>query len=267
MKVKLTSNTTIFFFMMLLTPTLIFSQSLQSLLQKVQNPVSNLISVPFQDNTSYELGDHGQAQNILNIQPVTPFSFNKKLRLVPRIILPITTQPNLEKGNGTTNGVGDINATFFFSPKKSKITWGLGPVFSIPTGTGAAISYGKWCIGPAGVIHLAKGKWVLGGLMNNIWSFAGQSNRDEVNTFLFQPFINYNLPEQWYFSCSPIITANWKAHSGQQWIVPLGLSIGKVFKIKNQPMNASVGAFGNVVKPDIGPSWSSRIQISFLFPK
>lgn len=245
-----------------------FSQKKQSLVQQVQNPVSNLINVPFQDNTSYELGDHGQAQNILNIQPVYPIQLSKKLKLISRIILPITTQPNLANGNGSTNGIGDINATFFFSPVKSKkVSWGLGPVISVPTGTGYDITYGKWCIGPSGVVHYMKKNWVLGGIMNNIWSFAGQSNRESVNAFMFQPFVNYNLPEQWYFSFSPILTANWKASSGNQWIVPLGLAIGKVFTFKKQPLNVIVGAYGNVVKPDIGPAWSTRIQIAFLFPK
>ncbi len=249
-------------------PSSVFSQKKQSLAQQVQNPISSLTSVPIQDNTSYELGDHGQAQNVINIQPVFPMGFSKKLNLIPRIILPIVTQPDLVKGNGSTNGVGDINASFFFSPKKvNKIIWGVGPVISIPTGTGYDITNGKWCLGPTAVALIMPGQWVIGGLLNNIWSFAGQGNKPSVNALLFQPFINYNLPEQWYFSFSPIITANWKASSGNQWIVPLGMSIGKIFSYKKQAMNVSVGAFGNVVKPEIGPAWSTRIQIAFLFPK
>ncbi len=256
------------FVLLSLLPALAFSQDNMSLAKQVQNPVSTLVSVPFQDNTSYELGDHGQAQNVLNIQPVVPFSLTKKLNMIPRIIFPIVTQPDLVNGSGSTNGIGDINASFFFSPKKTeKVTWGIGPVISIPTGTGHDITYGKWCLGPTGVALIMPGQWVIGGLVNNIWSIAGQSDRESVSAFLFQPFVNYNLPEQWYFSFSPIITANWEASSDNQWTVPLGLSLGKIFKVKNQSLNVSVGAFGNVVKPDIGPAWSSRIQIALLFPK
>jgi hypothetical protein len=29
------------------------------------------------------------------------------------------------------------------------------------------------------------------------------------NTFLVQPFVNYNFGEGWYVGSSPIITANW----------------------------------------------------------
>ena len=49
-------------------------------------------------------------------------------------------------------------------------------------------------------------------MVQNIWSFAGDSDRDDVSQMLIQYFINYNPPDGWYLSSSPIITANWKAH-------------------------------------------------------
>jgi hypothetical protein len=42
-----------------------------------------------------------------------------------------------------------------------------------------------------------------------------------VNTFLAQPFINYNMAHGWYLTSSPLITANWLAAPGQQWVVPV----------------------------------------------
>jgi hypothetical protein len=55
------------------------------------------------------------------------------------------------------------------------------------------------------------GKWVIRGLVNNLWFFAGESDREDVNLMTVQPFVNYNFPERWYVSSSPIITANWEA--------------------------------------------------------
>ena len=40
--------------------------------KQTQNPVSNLISVPFQNNTNFPIGPYGRVQNIMNIQPVIP---------------------------------------------------------------------------------------------------------------------------------------------------------------------------------------------------
>ena len=83
---------------------------------------------------------------------------------------------------------------------------------------------------------------------------------------MLQPFVNYNLPNGWYITSSPILTANWQADSGNQWTVPLGGGIGRLFRINKQPVNASLQAYG-CVKPENGPDWLLRFQVQFLFPE
>ncbi|MCB1943782.1 MAG: hypothetical protein KDI53_17340, partial [Candidatus Accumulibacter sp.] len=46
--------------------------SAEELAKLAQNPVGNLISVPFQNNTNFNVGPRDGTQNILNIQPVIP---------------------------------------------------------------------------------------------------------------------------------------------------------------------------------------------------
>lgn len=41
----------------------------------VQNPLADLISLPFQNNTSFGIGPHDRTQNTLNIQPVYPVAW------------------------------------------------------------------------------------------------------------------------------------------------------------------------------------------------
>jgi hypothetical protein len=79
---------------------------------------------------------------------------------------------------------------------------------------------------------------------------------------LIQPLVNYNLPHAWYFTFSPIITANWKADKGDDvWTVPLGTGVEKVFRIgKLPPMNAQVLAYYNVAKPVIRPAQKETIS-------
>ena len=125
----------------------------------------------------------------------------------------------------------------------------------------------KWSAGPAFVGLTMKGPWVLGILANNLWSYAGTDNRPDVSQFLFQYFINYNMPDGWYLTSAPIITANWKADSSNTWTVPFGGGVGKIFRIGKQPLNASVQCYYNVEKPDNGPDWTLRFQLQFLFPK
>jgi len=107
------------------------------------------------------------------------------------------------------------------------------------------------------------GKWVYGATVNQTWSVSN----DNVNQLYIQYFINYNLPKSWYLSSAPIVTANWNADSGNQWIVPFGGTVGKLFKLGKQPINAQAGAFYNAVKPDGGAEWQTRFQLQFLFPK
>lgn len=238
------------------------------LAKQAQNPIANLISLPLQNNTNFGIGPDDETQNILNIQPVWPFSINADWNLITRTILPVVSQPDiLTGGEGRINGLGDTTFTGFFSPKGSaKLTWGIGPVFLFPTATDDALGSDKWGAGASVVLLAMHGKWVVGSLISNLWSFAGSGSQD-INLFTWQYFVNYNLPNSWYLSSAPIITANWEADSGNKWTVPFGGGFGKIFRIGKQPMNAQVQAFYNVAKPDFGPDWTLRLQLQFLFPK
>jgi hypothetical protein len=103
--------------------------------------------------------------------------------------------------------------------------------------------------------------------VSNQWSFAGWSKQN-VDSLLVQPFINYNFHHGWYLTTSPVITANWLTSSEDRWTLPLGGGFGKLFRLGKLPVNASLAAYSNVVKPRQGGSdWQLRFQLQFLFPK
>jgi hypothetical protein len=238
------------------------------LAKQAQNPIANLISLPLQNNTNFGIGSDDETQNILNIQPVWPITLNEKWNLITRTILPVVSQPGiLTGGQGRTNGLGDTTFTGFFSPKNSSpLTWGVGPVLLLPTATDDVLGSDKWGAGPSVVFLTMPGNWVVGSLFSNVWSFAGPGDQD-VNLFTWQYFINYNLPNGWYLTSAPIITANWEADSDNTWTIPFGGGIGKIFRIGKQPINGQVSAYYNVETPEYGPDWQLRIQLQFLFPK
>jgi hypothetical protein len=240
----------------------------EDLAKAAQNPVADLISLPLQNNTNFGVGPGDDVQNVVNIQPVIPFKLSEDWNLITRTIAPVIYQPELVPGTGSEFGLGDINTTLFLSPAKpGGVIWGVGPIFSFPTASDKVLGSEKWSAGPSAVALTIRGPWVVGALANNLWSYAGDDDRKDVNQFLFQYFINYNLPKGWYISSAPIITANWKADSGDQWTVPFGGGVGKIFRIGKQPMNAQVQAFYNVEKPENGADWTLRLQLQFLFPK
>jgi hypothetical protein len=250
------------------------AQGSDDLRAKVQNPISSLISLPFK--FSFDYGAPNGEASFLNIQPVIPVTVGD-WNLVNRAIIPLidisgpvtgTPEiPNPIPGNGAS-GLGDINYSLYFSPVKyDKWIWGIGPSITFPTATDDQLGSDKWSAGPTAVA-LSQVKWgTLGMLVRHLWSFAGESNRADVNQSLIEPFLNYNLPQGWYLITDLIITANWEAPSGQRWTVPLGGGAGKLFKIGNQTMNARVEAYYNIEKPDGAPDWQWGFTIQFLFPK
>lgn len=240
----------------------------EALAKAVQNPVASMISLPLQNNINTGIGPNDQTQNVLNIQPVWPFELNDEWNLITRTIIPVISQPGYLTPNGERiNGIGDTTFTAFLSPAETgDVIWGAGPVFLLPTGKDE-LSADKWGAGISGVALTMPGHWVIGALVNNIWSFAGSGEKD-VNSFLLQYFVNYNFDEGWYFTSAPIITANWEADNDHRWTVPFGGGFGRVFKIGDQPMNAQLSAYYNAVTPDdYGADWQFRVQLQFLFPK
>jgi hypothetical protein len=153
----------------------------KDLAKAVQNPVADLISVPFQNNTTYNVGPNDRAANTLNIQPVIPLHLSENWLLVSRIIVPISYQPFLDSTTGGTSGVGDANPTFFLAPANTKtFMWGVGPAFLLPTATQTTLGTGKWSVGPSAVGLMQTKHWTVGALANQLWSFAGQRDDDPV---------------------------------------------------------------------------------------
>lgn len=243
------------------------SEGEEALAKKTQNPVADLISVPFQNNFNFDVGPERATVWVMNVQPVIPIRLTEHWNLITRTIMPIVNQPSVAPGVPNAFGLGDINPTFFLSPSgASRFIWGAGPTFTLPTATASILGSGKWSAGPAAVGLMMEGPWVVGALANNQWSFAGWGDED-VNQLLVQPFLNYNLPHAFYLSSAPIITADWEAGSGNRWTVPVGGGGGKVVRVGRLPVNLQLQAFYNAEKPAYAADWQLRFQVQFLFPK
>ncbi len=235
------------------------------LAKKVQNPISDLVNIPIQNNINFGYGSRNRTQNIMNFQPVVPVNINKEWNVIVRTVIPVADDPEPDR----KFGLGDVQISLLLShANPGKFIWGVGPIFQFPTATGDSLGPGKWAAGPTAAALIMRGPWVVGVIANHLWSYAGEGSSPDVSQFQAQPLINYNLPRGWYLTVSPIITANWKAdRAGDQWVVPLGGGIGKVFRIGKLPFNGSLAVYSNVVKPESGPDWSIRAQIGLLLPK
>lgn len=239
------------------------------LAKQTQNPVADLISVPFQNNFNFNAGTQDDMVWIMNVQPVIPIHLTEDWNLITRTIVPIINQPSLAPGMDSAFGMGDINPSLFLSPAKAKgFIWGAGVTTTLPTATVSEIGSGQWSMGPTAVALYMEGHWVLGALANQQWSMVGWSHTP-YNAMLIQPFVNYNISNGWYISSAPIITGNFSAGDGNHWTVPVGAGIGKLWRIGKigLPLNTQIVPYYNAVTPDFGPDWQLRFQFQFLFPR
>jgi hypothetical protein len=248
----------------LVQPTTAAAQDATALAKQTQNPVSSLISVPFQGNWDSGIGDNDDTSTLLNFQPVVPFGVTKSTNVILRVIMPLTSLPGSD--GSRSNGLGDVTASAFFSPAQAgRVIWGVGPVVLLPTATDNALGTQKFGIGPTAVVATQPGKWTLGALFSHIWSTSGAANRSDVNSTYLQPSVNYNLGSGLAVGVSMEATANWEVD--EHWTAPLLFQVTKVTLLGKRPVNLAVAAGPMVASPDGGANWRFRLAATFLYPR
>ena len=241
----------------------------QELAKKLANPVSDLVSIPFQFNWENKVGpDDDGMRMVLNLQPVVPISLSEKWNLIGRWIMPYVAQP---EALGSSTGFGDVVFSSFFSPAgEPTLTWGIGPVLTLPLSTDPTLGSGKWAAGPTGVVLRIQGPWVYGILVNQVWSFADASSDDraDVNQGFFQPFLGYVTRGGVTYTLNSESTANWDADGEDEtWTVPINFLVSKLTKFGPLPFSVQAGFGTYVAAPEDGPDWKLRTNFVILLPR
>jgi hypothetical protein len=239
------------------------AESDEELAKKTQNPVASMISVPLQFNWDFRLGpDDNRSNFLLNMQPVIPISLNDNYNLILRTIIPIKAN----EFPASVGGLGDVVQSFFFSPKKPVNGWivAAGPVMLYPTATDETLGGRKWGAGPTAVLLKQQSGFTYGVLGNHLWSFAGSSDRSDVNATFLQPFLSFTTKSYTTFGVNTESTYDWTA---SQWTVPINVSVTQLLKIGGQPLTVQLGYRYYAEAPTNGPSWGLRFAVTLLFPK
>ncbi len=243
------------------------AQDATELARQLSNPIASLISVPLQFNYDDGFGSDGD-KFTLNVQPVIPVSISEDWNMISRTIIPVISQDDIFPGAGNQFGLGDTVQSLFFSPKALTAggwTWGVGPVFLVPTATDDLLGSEKWGAGPTGVaLRQTSTGWTYGALFNHIWSFAGDGNRADVNATYLQPFVAKGLGKGRTVSVGLESTYDWER---SQWTIPLNLGYSKVSRIGKQLVSYQGGVRYYIESPEGGAEWGLRFTFTLLYPK
>jgi hypothetical protein len=237
------------------------------LAKKISNPIASLISVPFQNNTDLGIGEFNGSRNTLNFQPVLPISLSPKLNMITRLVLPIITQHDISAPGSKESGLSDATVSALFSPAEAKngLTWGVGPIFLVPTATDKLLGTEKLGVGPTAIILKQQSGWTYGALVNQIWSVAGNADRTDVSQMFVQPFFAFNWKSGAGLGGNFEITQNWEGKSTAVYFNP---TITGITKLGNQRVQLAVGPRIPISIPEGSrPDFGIRAVMNFVFPK
>jgi hypothetical protein len=184
---------------------------------------------------------------------------------------PIPGQPpgNSVPGFEVDTGIGDLLTAFWISRKgkhhgKHHLAWGLAA--QLPTATTDALGTGKWSAGPSFDYEYESGRLFAGVIVLQLWSFAGDESRADVNYLMAKPFAVYALNPDWDLIYMPYgISVNWNKPSGEDAYVPIGGGFQRHFTWGKQKMNFSTQFFENVIRPSKGTEYDLRFMLELLW--
>jgi hypothetical protein len=192
--------------------------NIEDVAQKTNNPVSDLWMLFMQyDASTYsgDISDGDRALNSFKFQPVMPMLLTEDIRLINRPVLqfqsfdtPDLTPTGMEWDRKT--GMGDTVLLQLLAPADTGADiFGVGWSHVLPTATNNSVGGEKWAVGPAATyFHLGE-QWVVGGLVQHWWDYAGDKGRPDTNLTDFQYVLRYKVSPLTQIGTGPNIQYNW----------------------------------------------------------
>lgn len=246
--------------------------SLEQISAQLENPLTSLWSMTFENSFSKKGGDliggHTDG-NVLFFQPGLPIPFGDGMTFINRPAIPLVTAAVLDPSEPDgvsrhTTGLGDIQMLSLIGPDRSQgFVWGLGGTFKFPTATSDSLGTGKWQAGPSVMLFHFQKPWTVGTLVEHWWSFAGDDARAHTNRTDIKYIARYALQNAWSVGFGPTISIDWAEDPDNRYTVPIGLGVTKTVRFGETPVKFRLEGHYNIVKPDdYGDEWRILFRFS-----
>jgi hypothetical protein len=265
-------------------------RSAAEIAEMVANPLSYLWIMQLQNDTAWWKGDllddldeDAKIMNTTVIQPVMAMQLTTAWKMIFRPIIPIQSFETLRRVNiildepaeerlsgdfSRKTGLGDIILWSAFSNAYNPpFVYGFGPTLMLPTATNKNLGTEKWSAGPMALGVYIGEKWIVGGVGQHWWSYAGDSDRQSVNLTDFQYLLYYRLTPETNVGMGPNIQMNWDADSGEKLRLPVGLGGNTLVFLGPLPVKMGLEYHYYVEQPDlVGPEHQIRFLLSAVLP-
>jgi len=253
-------------------------QSLEEISRQLENPLTDMWSLSFENSTLWTKGDameHTEVANTMFFQPGLPIPIgeNKEHVFICRPVFPLVTNPVLDATksdgvDGHKTGFGDIQMMALLGPnRKSGIVWGAGGTFKFPTASDDVLGQDKYQAGPALMIFRMQKPLTIGFLLQHWWSYAGDDDRPDTRQTDIKYIARYSLPNAWAIGFGPTISIDWEADSDDKWTVPIGFGFTKMVRFGKMPVKLLAEVNYSVVRPDTyGTEWKFIFRIAPVIP-
>ncbi len=236
------------------------ARTVEQVAAELANPLAPVTTLSGNVRAERGNGPDDDTHYQLRLQPSLFKPSTDESALLVRTIVPLRTID----WPVAADGLGDVSIIPYYVPDVTATTFvGYGGALIAPTATEDALGSGKWAAGPA-IIAARPGKPITwGGLVQHVWSFAGDGDRASVSVTTVQPFITYLLPGGWAVNLTSESNYNWNAPAGNAWTVPLTVGIARVVRFGGEFVNFGL-AYVDYVEHPAGTT-DSEVRLSATF--